>query len=65
MTGLYFFIPGVFFTDDSWYFIVIFIASYSFTVYSVWIVHSFMQEMRAEGLHHPVAQWDDESSDKF
>jgi hypothetical protein len=65
MTGMYFFIPGVFFTDDSAFFIVIFLMSYCFTVYSVWVVHSVMLELKAEGLHHPVAQWDDENHDKF
>jgi hypothetical protein len=64
LTGFYFFIPGVIFTEESYYFVSIFIASYLFTCYSVWVVHSFMKELKAEGLHKPIIQYEDEM-DKF
>ncbi|CAL8089760.1 unnamed protein product [Orchesella dallaii] len=60
MTALYFFLPGVFFTEDSYYFIVVFIGSYAFTCYSVWVTHSFMTELKSEGLHAPVVAWEED-----
>ncbi|ODN03023.1 hypothetical protein Ocin01_03669 [Orchesella cincta] len=60
MTALYFFLPGVFFTEDSYYFIVVFIGSYAFTCYSVYVAHSFMTELRMEGLHAPVVAWEED-----
>ncbi|OXA41861.1 uncharacterized protein LOC110859874 [Folsomia candida] len=64
LTGFYFFIPGVIFTDENFSFISIFIVSYLFTLYSVWVVHSFMKELKSTGLHRPIEMWDDDL-DKF
>lgn len=65
MTAMYFFLPGVFFTDDSLYFIGIFIASYAFTGYSVWVVYSLMEEMKRQGLHVPIYTCEDDINDKL
>jgi len=54
MTGFYFFIPGVIFTEDSYHFVSVFILSYAFTVYSLWVVYSYLKELRTEGLHQPI-----------
>lgn len=61
LTATYFFLPGVFFTDDSLYFIGIFVASYAFTAYSIFVVYSFMQDLKRDGLHQPVATWEDDA----